>query len=156
QPVLDADVALHDPEHRVHDDHRGDDQIEHAVGVSAARDLTHPVAYGLAAAVDRLLARRHERALDLGDQRGVGKPEAVADRRAVERGVRLPRDAAHRLPPFLRLSSAKPRSVARLTASSTVEREERPPSTRLLKPITRLLPPNSTRSMSRSSPASKR
>jgi hypothetical protein len=31
--VLDADVGLHDPEHRIHHDDRGDQQVEHAVGV---------------------------------------------------------------------------------------------------------------------------
>src|SRR5207244_7912208 len=75
------------------------------------------------------LAGEHEALLDLRDQRGVGEPEAVARGRAVERRVRLPRDGAHR---------------------------GRPPSTSLLKPITRRLPPSSTRSTSRSLPASKR
>src|SRR5262249_38302540 len=92
-------------------------------------DLAHAVAHGLAAAVDRLLAGQHEAALDLRDQRTVREPEPVAHGRAVERGVDLPRDEAHR---------------------------GRLPFTRLLKPITRLLPPRSTRSTSRSSPASKR
>src|SRR5579862_9241073 len=129
QSVLDADVGLHDAEHRVHDDHRANDEIEDAVGVAAAGNLAHTVAHDFAAAVDGFLAGQHEAPFDAGNERRVGEPEAITLGRAIKRRVRLPRDGAHRA---------------------------KPPLTRLLKPITRLLPPKSTRSTSRSSPASKR
>src|SRR5262249_30273530 len=130
QSAADPDVCLQDPEQRVHHDHGGNDEVEDAVRVAVTGDLTHTVADDFAAPVDGFLAGEHEALLDLGDQGRVGEPEAVARGRAVQRRVRLPRDRAHR---------------------------SRPPSTSLSKPnIRRLLPPSSTRSTSRSSPASKR
>ena len=44
RPVLDPDIGLHDPQHRIHDDDGGDHEVEHAIGIAHARDLAHAVA----------------------------------------------------------------------------------------------------------------
>jgi hypothetical protein len=180
-PILDPDVGLQDPQHGIHDDDRRDDHVEHAVGVAPTGHLAHSVAQRLAASVDRFLAGQQEAALDPRDQRGVGQPEPVSHRRAIQRGILLAGDDGHdrlRRPPLPGAGAGRsggrdvseapagspcpfgkpenPELTARSSACLTVHCADVAPLNRLLKPITRLIPPNSTSSTSRSAPASKR
>ena len=165
--VLHADVGLDDPDHGIHHDGGGDDEVEDPVGVPQTGHLTHAVAQRLPAAVDGLLAGQQQAALDSGDQVCVGQPEPVADGRSVEGGVLLTGDRAHDAPRGARSSAtpclssqsampAKPRWPLAPVPPARSRAADVAPSSRLLKPITRPVPPNSTSSMSRSSPASKR
>ncbi len=82
-PVLDADVGLHHPQHRVDDRHIGDDQVG---GAARARDLVvhaHAFAQALAAAEDDLVAGAAAQvALDLDEQLGIAQADAIAHRGA--------------------------------------------------------------------------
>ena len=85
QPVLDADVGLHDPP-VVEDDGVGDDGVDRAARARRLR-LPHAVADHLAAAELHLLAVGGEILLDLDEELGVGEPDPVAGGRAEHVGV---------------------------------------------------------------------
>ena len=68
------------------------DEVERLVVGDAGR-LAHAVAQHLAAAELALVAVDREVALDLGDERGVAEPDAIAGRRAVDLRVVPPIDA---------------------------------------------------------------
>ena len=100
-PAANSNVAFDDPP--VVDDHRvGDDQV--AVLRTHRffeRTLILAVPDRFASAEDRLLAVVRVIVFDLDDQFRVGKPDAVADRRAVLLGVGLPRNLdAHETMPL--------------------------------------------------------
>ena len=85
EPVLQADVGLHDPP-MVEDDGVGDDGVDRAARVGRLR-LPHAVADHLAAAELHLLAVSGEILLDLDDELGVGEANPVAGRGAEHFGV---------------------------------------------------------------------
>ena len=85
QPVLQADIGLHDPP-MVEDDRVGDDGVDRAARVGRLR-LPHAVADHLAAAELHLFAVGGEILLDLDDELGVGEAHPVAGRGAEHLGV---------------------------------------------------------------------
>ena len=85
QPVLQADVGLHDPP-VIEDDGVGDDGVDGAARVGRLR-LPHAVADHLAAAELHLLAVSCEVLLDLDDELRVGEADAIAGRGAEHFGV---------------------------------------------------------------------
>ena len=80
QPVLQADVSLHDPP-MVEDDGVGDDRVDRAARVGGLR-LPHAVADHFAAAEFHLFAVSCEILLDLDDELRVGEANPVAGRGA--------------------------------------------------------------------------
>ena len=85
QPVLEADVGLHDPP-MIEDDGVGDDGVDGAARVGGLR-LPHAVADHLAAAELHLFAVSGEILLDLDDELRVGEANPVAGRGAEHFGV---------------------------------------------------------------------
>jgi hypothetical protein len=86
--VLDAHVGLHHALHRVDDGDVGDDQVGRAAVAGQPVVHAHALAQALAAAEDDLVARRAAQvALDLDEQAGVAKADAVADRGAEQADV---------------------------------------------------------------------
>ena len=85
QPVLQADIGLHDPP-MVEDDGVGDDRVDGAARVGRLR-LTHAVADHLAAAEFHLFAVGGEILLDLDDEFGVGEAHPVAGGGAEHLGI---------------------------------------------------------------------
>src|ERR1700683_1727276 len=155
-PVPDADVRLEDAENGIHDDHRGDHEVEHARVIAHAGRLSHAIAEGLATAEYRFIARNEQAALHLADQLGVSQPEAITNSRAIQGGVFLAGNAGHDLRAFFGFPMPlNPPSRARCNAAATVVGVNAP-LTRLLKPMMCFLPPYSTSSTSFSSPGSKR
>jgi hypothetical protein len=71
-----------------------DDQIRRALG-PRRQGLAHRLADHFAAAEHRLVAARAQVLLDLDEQRGVGQPDPVARRGAVEQRVPLAAQLAH-------------------------------------------------------------
>ena len=85
--VLDPDVALDDPEHRVDHEHVRDHEVERALRGGDRAVRAEPVAQRLAAAEHALVAGHEQVALDLRPQVGVAEPHPVARRRAEQLGV---------------------------------------------------------------------
>ena len=121
RPSLIADVGLDHPEHRIHDGHVRDHQVERAALAGELVVHAHAVAQRLAAAVDRLIAQHPQVPLDLDVQVGVAEPDLVADGRAEEPGVFLPRDLGHRAALLLAWRPVlNPYSAARRTARAAL------------------------------------
>ena len=85
--VLDAEIAFDDADHRIDDENVAQKQIQRALRAGHAGGKPDAVAQRLAAAVQAFIAIDGVILLDDGDQRGVGKTNAIADGRAVQRGV---------------------------------------------------------------------
>ena len=118
--VVDADVGLHDPEHRVDDQDVRDHEVQRALGRGDEPFVGQAVAQRLASAEHALVAVHEQVVLDLGPQVGVAEPDAVAGRRAEQLGVAR-RDIARPIRRSVRGGSRRgPRARARRSASSKV------------------------------------
>ena len=86
-PVLDADVALDDAEHRIDHQRIAQKHVERAHGAVIARRHAETIAQRLAAAMQALFAGNGEIMLDLGEKRGVAKADRIANGRAIHMRV---------------------------------------------------------------------
>ena len=82
--VLDAEVALDDADHRINNQNVAHEQIERALRAGHACRKSDAITQRLAATVQALIAVDCVILLDDGDQRRIGKADAVANRRAVK------------------------------------------------------------------------
>ena len=119
-----ADVALDDPEERIDEYGVRNDKIERAIRALEPRYLAHSVANRFPAAKDEFVTLGGHIRLDLRDEPGVGKMDAVSRGRPVLAGVVVAIDEdAHDLPsPSSLISQIEPRP--RLTAKAL---DRRPP-----------------------------
>ncbi len=122
--VLDADVRLHDAEHRVDHEGAGDAEVEGRVA-AAGRLGEHAVADVAAGADQAFLSDRHQVPLDAGEQVRVAQPYQVALGRPVQRAVdRAVQREGHSANPCSRAfasAAARTSGVAHIAVDQPVE-----------------------------------
>lgn len=95
--LADAEVALHDAEHRIDEHDIAEQHVERALCAGHAGDHPDAVAKGLAAAMQAFVAIDRVVVLHHGDQRGVAQPDAVSGGGSVQGGILGAGDAGHGL-----------------------------------------------------------
>ena len=112
--VLDTEVALDDADDRIDHQDVAKKKVERALRAGHAGGKTDAVAQRLAAAMQTFIAVDGVVVLDNGDQRSIGKADAVADGRAIESGIIPARESR----PWKPHEPLKPASRARRSAAS--------------------------------------
>ena len=93
--VFDAEVTLHDTDHRVDDQDIAEEKIERALRARHSRRKTDAVAKRFAAAVQAFIAVNSVILLDHREQRRVRQADAVANCRTVQSGIVSARNSDH-------------------------------------------------------------
>ena len=115
--VFDSEVAFDDADDRVNDQHIAEEKIERALRARHACGKADAVAQRLAAAMQAFIAINGVIFLDDRNQRRVGEPHAVANRRTIQGRIISARDRDHDLPH----APLKPASRARRSAASRTD-----------------------------------
>src|SRR5271170_6541599 len=115
--VFDAEVALHNTDHRIDDQDVTEEKIERALRARYSCGKTDAVAKRFAAAVQTFIAVNGVILLDHREQRRIGQADAVADRRTVKSGIISAPNSDHDLPH----APLKPASRARRSAASRTD-----------------------------------
>ena len=95
RPCLDAEIAFDDTDDRIDDEDVAEQEVERTLRAGHAGREPDAVAQRLAAAMQAFVAVDGVILLDDGDQRGIGKADAVADGRAIESSIVPARDRDH-------------------------------------------------------------